>query len=207
MGLTVNRQILCPIPAKQKKNPLPRVSSLQTSPNLNNQAGVVLLNNITYWICSFDNIQFSPKIRAWKFTLYARTGTGGVPPSFLAIDLLSASALMWRWASKYLRRAMQVCFAVCRLPNTSSSFSSSASDHHYCRTIPALLEMNTWVRKRELRDIYQSRKNILEATMHTWPGHSAQGLVGGTPETSYLKQLRRFRRHILFVNFIILWPM
>ena len=111
MGLTVNRQILCPIPAKQKKNPLPRLSSLQTSPNLNNQAGVVLLNNITYWVCSFDSIQFSPKIRAWKFTLYARTGTGGVPPLFLAIDLLSASALMWRWALKYLRRAMQVCFA------------------------------------------------------------------------------------------------
>lgn len=54
-------------------------------------------------------------------------GTGGVPPWFLAIDLLSASALMWRWASKYRRKAIHVCLAVCLLPNTSSSLNNSAS--------------------------------------------------------------------------------
>ena len=146
-----------PHSCKTKKNPLPRLSSLQTSPNLNNQAGVVLLNNITYWICSFDNIQFSPKIRAWKFTLYARTGTGGVPPSFLAIDLLSASALMWRWASKYLRRAMQVCFAVCRLPNTSSSLSSSASSG---RRIESVLSCHNKVKQKKILLEWFAASNI-----------------------------------------------
>ena len=34
---------------------------------------------------------------------------------------------MWRWASKYRRKAMHVCLAVCLLPNTSSSLNNSAS--------------------------------------------------------------------------------
>ena len=34
---------------------------------------------------------------------------------------------MWRWASKYRRKAIHVCLAVCLLPNTSSSLNNSAS--------------------------------------------------------------------------------
>ncbi len=40
-------------------------------------------------------------------------------------DCFTCSTLIARWASKYLRRAMQVCLAVCLLEKISSSLSSA----------------------------------------------------------------------------------
>ena len=47
----------------------------------------------------------------------------GAPPSVRCRDCFTCSTLIARWASKYLRRAMQVCLAVCLLEKISSSLS------------------------------------------------------------------------------------
>lgn len=49
----------------------------------------------------------------------------GAPPSVRCRDCFTCSTLIARWASKYLRRAMQVCLAVCLLEKISSSLSSA----------------------------------------------------------------------------------
>lgn len=49
----------------------------------------------------------------------------GAPPSVRCRDCFTCSTLIARWASKYLRSAMQVCLAVCLLEKISSSLSSA----------------------------------------------------------------------------------
>lgn len=49
----------------------------------------------------------------------------GAPPSVRCKDCFTCSTLIARWASKYLRSAMQVCLAVCLLEKISSSLSSA----------------------------------------------------------------------------------
>lgn len=49
----------------------------------------------------------------------------GAPPSVRCKDCFTCSTFIARWASKYLRRAMQVCLAVCLLEKISSSLSSA----------------------------------------------------------------------------------
>lgn len=54
-------------------------------------------------------------------TLYGGCGWTKTPPSVRWSDCFTCSSLIARWASKYLRKAMQVCFPVWRLAKISSS--------------------------------------------------------------------------------------
>lgn len=71
---------------------------------------------------------------------------------FLECILLAKSALIWRWAVKYLRKAMQVCLTVWRLPNTSSSFNISASSTRKIGSVLSCFEQKILITKCWLQE-------------------------------------------------------
>lgn len=73
----------------------------------------------------------------------------GAPPSVRCKDCFTCSTLIARWASKYLRSAMQVCLAVCLLEKISSSLSSAPWSSGF--RISSVLIWNQWVHKKSTR--------------------------------------------------------
>lgn len=73
----------------------------------------------------------------------------GAPPSVRCKDCFTCSTLIARWASKYLRSAMQVCLAVCLLEKISSSLSSAPWSSGF--RISSVLIWNQSVHKKSTR--------------------------------------------------------
>lgn len=90
----------------------------------------------------------------------------GAPPSVRCRDCFTCSTLIARWASKYLRSAMQVCLAVCLLEKISSSLSSAPWSSGF--KISSVLIWNQSVQNNQHEVNYSSLYSLTNCVTFLW---------------------------------------
>lgn len=116
-------------------------------------------------------------------TLYGGCGWTKTPPSVRWSDCFTCSSLIARWASKYLRKAMQVCFPVWRLAKISSSLKRAPWSSKFKISRVLIFSKKCGWKEKSFISSHFRKNSTLNSQLHLYQNQTQFAYVSSVPSS------------------------